>query len=251
MIRILATLILTSTLLAGYSQNDNTLAREGNGHYRNAKYDQAVNSFTESLSANPDQFAASFNLGDALYRQEKYDEAAAHFDALAKSTTNKKEAALSYHNLGNSFLKKNSYKEAIEAYKKALIKNPGAEDTRYNLAYAQKKLKEQEEQEQENKDENQEDQDEKEQEKQEQNQEKQEQNQEEEDQQNQDNQDQQNKNEEQKKQEEQQQQEAQPLKMDKAAAEQMLDALENEERAIQLKLKKKGQSQKIKIEKDW
>jgi tetratricopeptide (TPR) repeat protein len=45
--------------------------------------------------------------------------------------------------IGNAMMQQEQYEEAINAYKEALRKNPNDEDTRYNLAYAQEKLKQQ------------------------------------------------------------------------------------------------------------
>ncbi|MBK8414246.1 MAG: tetratricopeptide repeat protein [Bacteroidetes bacterium] len=63
-------------------------------------------------------------------------------------TTDPKEKASSYHNLGNSMVKAQKYAESIDAYKKALKLNPADNDTRYNLAYAQAMLRKQQEQQQ-------------------------------------------------------------------------------------------------------
>ena len=46
-----------------------------------------------------------------------------------------------YHNIGVLFQRDKDYKQAIEAYKKALINNPKDDETRYNLSLAQKLLK--------------------------------------------------------------------------------------------------------------
>jgi predicted negative regulator of RcsB-dependent stress response len=43
-----------------------------------------------------------------------------------------------FHNLGNVFMKKKNYTEAVEAYKNAL-RRPSDEETRYNYALAKKK----------------------------------------------------------------------------------------------------------------
>jgi Ca-activated chloride channel homolog len=45
-----------------------------------------------------------------------------------------------WHNIGNCYLQKKEYQQAVDAYKKALKYDPKDEETRYNLAYALKNL---------------------------------------------------------------------------------------------------------------
>jgi Ca-activated chloride channel family protein len=133
-------------------------------------------------------------------------------------------------------LENNKLEESVEAYKKALLNNPKDEETRYNLVYALDKLKKQQQQNKNNKDKNKNDknQDKKDQDKQDKN-----------------NQDQ-NKKDQDKKDQEKQQQQPQPDKLSKEDAQRMLDALNNQEKQTQEKLKGK----KVKVSggkplKDW
>ena len=50
---------------------------------------------------------------------------------------------LIYHNIGIIFHSQKDYAKAIEAYKSSLRNNPKDNETRYNLALAQKMQKEQ------------------------------------------------------------------------------------------------------------
>jgi Ca-activated chloride channel family protein len=137
-------------------------------------------------------------------------------------------------------LQNKKLEESIEAYKKALLNNPKDEETRYNLAYAQDKLKQQ--QQQKNKDnKDKKDQDKKNQDKKDQDKNK--------DDKNKDNKD--NKNQDKKDQDKKDQQD-QPNKLSKQDAERMLDALNNNEKQTQDKLKnKKLKGGKLNISKDW
>ena len=117
-----------------------------------------------------------------------------------------------------------------EAYKKSLRNNPKDDETRYNLALAQKLLKDQQ-QDQQNQDQQQQQQEQKE-DKQDQNKDQQEQDQK--DQQQNQQQQQQNKNE-----------------MSKENAQQLLNAVMQDEKNVQDKVKKQLQIQGKKLEKDW
>src|SRR5208283_2532119 len=89
-----------------------------------------------------------FNLGDALYKQGRFDEAAEQYRNSAEKETDPSAKAQALHNLGNSLLKGKKIPESISAYKEALKLNPNDLDTKYNLEYAQALLQQQQQQKQ-------------------------------------------------------------------------------------------------------
>lgn len=112
--------------------------RKGNEAFKKGDYLTAAENYRKALNKEPDNATAAFNLGAALYRENKMDSTRQVLqETLRKSIPQELEAKV-WHNLGNSFLKERKPQEAIEAYKKALKINPDDEDTRYNLAYAQR-----------------------------------------------------------------------------------------------------------------
>jgi Ca-activated chloride channel family protein len=142
----------------------------------------------------------------------------------------KKSAAM--FNLGNSLLKSDKLEESIEAYKGSLKLKPESPEAKYNLAYAQdmlKKKKEQQQQQQQNKDK----QDQK------------------KDQDKKDKNDKKDENkDEQKNQDQKQQQEQQGVSKDDA--ERLLNALANEEKNVQEKVKlAKASKERVRTVKNW
>ena len=125
-----------SLFAQSFIAKDNTYLRQGNQKYSQNTPLEAEKAYRKSIEINPQNTAAQFNLGDALYQQKRYDEAATQFQQVDNETA--------HYNLGNSLLEQKKYAEAIEAYKQVLRKQPNEEDARYNLAYAQAKLKEEE-----------------------------------------------------------------------------------------------------------
>ena len=85
--------------------NVNKIIREGNMQFKNKKYASAEKSYSKALNINKDNSLTSFNLGDALYEQQKFDEAKIFFNLSLKTSKNKKEIAEVNNNLGNTFLK--------------------------------------------------------------------------------------------------------------------------------------------------
>ena len=204
-----------------FAQQKQSLLREGTKLYSDSSYSQAEIKYRKALEKDQDYFKSSFNLADAVYKQERYEEASSLFNALKDNASSKDDLAKVYHNLGNSLAKENKYEKAINAYKNSLRINPTDDETRYNLALTKKNKQKQEEQnkDQENKDQENKDQENKDQE----------------------NKDQENKDQENKKDQ-----------MSKEDAKKMLEALEQKEKELQEKLqKKKVKGQRVKILKDW
>ena len=233
--------------LAGFSQKEAKLIRKGNSQFKKGEFKEAEINYRKSLELNAKSTKGEFNLGDALYSQENYEESAKVFDGMKEKITDVNQKSEVYHNLGNSLLESDKYKESIEAYKHALRSNPNDMDTKYNLAYARQKLKEQEDQ---NKDQQQDKQDQDQDQQEDKKDQEKEQDQNKEQEQKEDEQDQKDQQGDQK---EENQQKPQPKQISKKDAERMLEALKNEEKKTLEKLKKeKAKNAKgKKVEKDW
>jgi len=207
-ITIVLILLISSTLI--YAQESQKLLRSGNKLYNNGKFKEAEIDYRKSFEKNKDYYKGMFNLGDALYKQNNFTESANVFKLLTQNNDlDKTVKSKAFHNLGNSLLQDKKYEESINAYKNALKLKPNDNDTKYNLAYAQKKLIQQ--QQQQNKD-------------------------------NKDNKDQQKQNKPQdnkdKKEDKKEQQQQQKNEISKEDAEKMLNALLNQEKNLQDKKKK-------------
>lgn len=228
------------------AQKESGDVRRGNKSYENEKYVDAEVDYRKGLEQNNKSFSATFNLGNALYRQQKYPEAIEQFQAAAHlAGDDKQRVASAYHNIGNALLQSGEYAKSIEAYKQALRRNPTDDETRYNLVYAQQMLQQQQQQQQNQQDQQQQNQD-----QQQQNQDQQQNQQNQQEQQEQQNQqDNQQDNDQQQNQNQQQNQQ----QMSQEQAEQILKALEQDERDTQEKVKEAQMrnAKRYKVEKDW
>lgn len=239
-------LILLFFTIDALAQHPNSLVRKGNASYTDTLYSKAEQKYREALMKDQNSYAASFNLADAIYKQEKFSESTSLFKALSEKTQNKIEKSESFHNLGNSLMKEQKIDEAIEAYKNALRNNPRDIDTKHNLAYAQRMKNQQQKQEEEKEEEQDKEEEKEEEEKEEEEEEKQEEEKEEK----KNNQEQNENSEEQSKEEPKKPQD--PNEMTEDEAEQILDALQQQEKELQEDLqKKKNKGVKLKILKDW
>jgi len=238
-------IIILVILLSGlqlFAQQEKSLVKKGNELYQQKKYKEAEATYRKVVAKKAQDVTSNFNLGDALYKQNQFDKAGEQFNKLGESK-NKAVAAGAYHNLGNSLLENKKLDESIEAYKKSLLNNPKDEETRYNLAYAQEKLKKQQQQNKNNKNK---DKDKNNKDKNKDNKDK------DKDKKDQDKKDQDKKNQDQQKKDQPQQQKPEPNKLSKEDAQRMLDALNNDEKQTQDKLKnKKLKGAKMQVSKDW
>lgn len=220
-------LLLFVTGFVSAQKAERDFIRKGNRLYRDSVYIDAEVNYRKALDMNPTSTISMFNLGNTLLQQNKPQEAMELFTDAAKTEKNKLKLAQIFHNMGVIYQSQKDYAKAVEVYKESLRNNPKDDETRYNLALAQKMLKDQQQNQQQdnqqNKDENQNQQ----QQKQENNQDKQ---------QTQDN---------------QQQSQPQNQQMSKENAEQLLNSVMQDEKSVQDKVKKQQIIQGGRLEKDW
>ena len=137
--------LLGAGLLSAQKSYD-ALVFEGNQSFDKKKYDDATAKYADAIQKNPKDFTAHYNLGNSLYKSEKYKEAQAEFEKanqLARSIPDK-SAAL--HNLGNAHMKMKEPEKAAEFYKQSLKNDPYNEATRKNYEIAKLEEKQKEEQ---------------------------------------------------------------------------------------------------------
>lgn len=156
--------VIFMTAEFSFAQKEKEALYQGNDFYHNGQNERAIGSYRDALKIRPDFKKANFNLGDAIYKEAlglknskstkpimgmrpdslakiMFDEAAGQFDVVSQTVSDKDTLHKALHNLGNCRLMQKDYQAAINAYKKALKVDPKDEETRYNLAYALTKLK--------------------------------------------------------------------------------------------------------------
>ena len=245
--------ILLLVSVSAMAQKERSTARKGNRFYTDSAYTEAEVAYMKALDINPELREAQYNLANAAIRQQKFDEALEQLNVLAETSEDKVEKAEIYHNMGNALLSKfdlasqdqqqakdagKILDQSIDAFKKSLRLNPADDETRYNLAVAQKLKDEQQQQQQQNQQQQNQEQQQNEQEKEDKEEEK-------EQEQNQDQQEQQ--------QQQQQEQQQNPNEISKEDAEKILNAMMQEEKELQEKQKEKQKANAHgrQVEKDW
>lgn len=233
--------------MMAWGQKERKIIREGLRAYKDGDFNEAEVQFRKAGDINQSSFEAEFNTGAALYGQEKYEETLKQYESLARQANeavadNPETMAHIWHNMGNSLLEAQQYEPSIEAYKNSLRLNPDDYDSKYNLAYARQKLKEQQQQQQEQQQQDQE---------QDKNDQQDQQSDQQEDQGEQ-NEEKESGEEKQQGNEQQNQQQPQAREISKEDAERMLNAIQQQEKDVKDKVdKKKAAAAKVKTKKDW
>lgn len=237
--RISYTIVVVVILLMSIpaKAQERKLVRKGNELYAQQKYAEAAKAYQEALKKQPTFTPGAFNLGNALVQQKQYEAARKVMSNAAKTTKDPMLQSGANYNTGNTYMSEQQWQQAVDAYKQALRKNPRDVDAKYNLSYALAKLKKDQQQgggggkdNQQNKDKDQQ----------------------QKDQQQKDKQGKQQQQDQGDDKEQHQQQRPQPQqsKISEQQADNLLKALQQDERKVQDKMQQ-GKAVPIKMEKDW
>jgi Ca-activated chloride channel family protein len=155
----LTLLLAAAFVLTGASWIDpNATAREAANLYDQGDFEAATQKYNEALTDDPDSYLLQYNRGASLYRESKFEEAAAAF--ARAPAPDPAETAFGTGNakyrLGAAAAESDPqkalglYAEALASYRRALGANPDDADAKFNhelvtkkLAELQKKLEEQ------------------------------------------------------------------------------------------------------------
>jgi tetratricopeptide (TPR) repeat protein len=119
-----------------FSQSENAAIRKGNQDYAHQKFSDAIANYQKATTTAPDSFKGWYNLGNALYKNGKTDDAVNAYDKAIQNTdapSNKEDA---WYNKGVVLQNGKKLPECIDAYKNALRIDPNDADARLNLQKA-------------------------------------------------------------------------------------------------------------------
>jgi Ca-activated chloride channel family protein len=137
------TLFMILCVSAAAAQDDKVLVKQGNEAYKKRDFPAAIEAYRKAAEMNPQNQAAIYNLGSALYKNGDSAKAVKTYDLAIKSAKEPVDKSNAYYNQGVVYQNGNHLPECIEAYKNALRINPNDEDARQNLQKALQKQKEQ------------------------------------------------------------------------------------------------------------
>ena len=160
-IKLLITILLVSLGMSTFAQDEavvdekalkasTNMTWEANKQITDNKFVDAEVDYRRAISKSSQNVVAPYNLGNAYYNNESYSEAFGRFKEAGELAGEKPTKHKAFHNMGNVYMKNKDYANAVEAYKEALRNDPTDEETRYNLALAKEMLKKQQNQQQNN-----------------------------------------------------------------------------------------------------
>lgn len=149
-------LILVTNI--SFSQNVKKDIIKGNEAYKKKQYNEAVGAYQKALKKSPENTTAFYNLGNALYKTDKLDDALKSYDNTVQTAKSNPVKEKAFYNGGVVLQKQNKLPECIKAYKNALKLDPNDEEARQNLERALQQLKQQQKQDQKDKKQNKKDQ---------------------------------------------------------------------------------------------
>lgn len=133
-------LLVLVSASAAYAQVDRKEVRSGNRNFRKGEYREAEIGYMKALLKDSLSFAANYNLGSALYRQEEYGKAREALEKVAPAAVVSPYGADLYFNLGDAAIAQKDWKTAVEAFMHSLLLNPDDLQAKENFIYARKML---------------------------------------------------------------------------------------------------------------
>ena len=147
----IALMLATALVLTGASWIDpHATAREASRLYEKGDFEAATQKYNEALTDEPDSYLLQYNRGASLYRQEKFEDAAAAFGRAPAA-----DPAEVAYNTGNAKYRLGAaaaetdpqkalglYAEALAAYRHAMGADPDDVDAKFNHELVEKKIEE-------------------------------------------------------------------------------------------------------------
>jgi tetratricopeptide (TPR) repeat protein len=145
MIKTALTYLLLSFLFLAAGNGD---ARKGNEAYEKGEYAEAEALYRTALEAEPENAKVLFNLGNALAKQGKTEEAIQTFMEFRSLAETAEEKARAEYNIGSVLAAGEQWKPALQHFKNSLKLNPEDDDARHNFERALLESQKQDEQQQ-------------------------------------------------------------------------------------------------------
>lgn len=125
------------------AQVDRHDVRSGNRRFSKEKYREAEIDYRKALLKDTVSMAANYNLASTLYREENFEEAAKVLERIKEVAPLSERVSDYNYNAGDIALARKDYAAAVESFKQSLLANPGDLEAKENYIYAKKMLENQ------------------------------------------------------------------------------------------------------------
>jgi len=116
-------------------------ARQGVSLYEKQSFDEALNKFVDAQIEQPEDAKLKFNIASTHYKMQNYEEAVKGFLDVAATARDAQLEEKALYNVGNAMYRQGKLEEAVEYYKKALELNPQDKDALQNLEFVRDEIK--------------------------------------------------------------------------------------------------------------
>ena len=141
-LKAVATVFFFLLNFSSFAQTDNEIIKKGNDAYKRNDYETAIQSYDAAVKKNQANATAQYNLGNALYKKDKKEDAVAAYEKAETAMANTSQKSKALYNKGVVLQNDKKDEDCIAAYKNALKLDPNNISARHNLQIALKKQKE-------------------------------------------------------------------------------------------------------------
>ncbi|MEI8059034.1 MAG: VWA domain-containing protein, partial [Ferruginibacter sp.] len=122
------------------AQDEKIIIKKGNDAYKKSEFEKAIIEYQKVTTLKPANATAQYNLGNALYKNNKKNEAVDAYENEANNSATKETKSNAYYNKGVVLQNDKKLPECISEYKKALKLNPNDEDARQKMIQSNLRL---------------------------------------------------------------------------------------------------------------
>jgi Ca-activated chloride channel family protein len=115
--------------------------QQGDSLYNEEKFDEALNLFVDAQIEAPENIKLKYNIASSHYKMKNYEEAVKGYLDVASAAQDAKVEETALYNIGNAMYRQGKLQEAVEYYNKAIELDPEDKDAQHNLEFVREEIK--------------------------------------------------------------------------------------------------------------
>jgi len=136
---LIVVIILFSSLL--YADSLYNRMKQGESFYNEEKFDDALNLLVDAQIEAPENIKLKYNIASSHYKMKNYEEAVKGYQDVAATAQDAKVEETALYNIGNAMYRQGKLQEAVEYYKKAIELDLEDKDAQHNLEFVREEIK--------------------------------------------------------------------------------------------------------------